>query len=137
MPGQLNVTLADPRSTPPKLGNEGFSLYGYKAVQSPTNGGEPMIWFTDLVFLANGRTMTWTEAYRAYCELVRAGGEFNRILPIEPKPRVRLDVYTHSLPSELPLRREPSRVCRRQHGPEILLQLIYAALLVLALALVL
>jgi hypothetical protein len=137
MPGRLNVTLADPRTPPPELGNDGFSLYGYKTVQSPTNGGTPMVWFKDLMFLANGRTMTWNEAYRAYCELVRAGGEFNRIIPIETKPRVRLDLHTHSLPSELPPRREPSRVCRREHAPEIVLQLLYAALTAIALALLL
>ena len=137
MPGPLEVTFADPRSAPPPPGSEGFSLYGYKTVQAWTDGGAPMVWFRDLTFLANGRTLTWTEAYRAYCELVRAGAEFNRIVPIEKEPRVRLDVHTHSLPSELPPRREPRRICRRKHSPEIVLQLIYAALTAIALALLL
>jgi hypothetical protein len=137
MPGQLNVTFADPGSTPPRLGEEGFSLYGYKAVQTRTNGGAPMVWFRDLTFLANGRTLTWTETYRAYCELVRAGAEFNRIVPIEKEPRVRLDVHTHTLPSELPPRREPLRICRREHAPYIFLELVYAVLTAVALALLL
>jgi hypothetical protein len=59
---QINIQMTDP--TVDGLQQNGFKLYGFKAVQGPPNG-RPLVWFTTHLF-AEETVVQWTDNYEAY-----------------------------------------------------------------------
>ncbi len=59
----VNISLDGP--TLDKLDQQGYSLYGFKAVQSTIGGGAPTVWFKTTNF-APSVSVQWEETYQAY-----------------------------------------------------------------------
>lgn len=47
------------------LSNGQYKLYGFKAVQASSGGGQPLVWFSTTQYSAN-TSVDWTEEYQAY-----------------------------------------------------------------------
>ena len=62
-PYEIDVTLS--ADTVTQLKDEGFALYGFKAVATTIGGAAPLVWFRTLTFL-NTTKVKWTEQYQAY-----------------------------------------------------------------------
>ncbi|MFE9820060.1 hypothetical protein [Streptomyces sp. NBC_00236] len=59
----ITITMSD--DTTNRLVDEGFYLYGFKAVNSSTGGGKPLVWFVTNDY-ATTTDITWHEEYQAY-----------------------------------------------------------------------
>ena len=64
MATQYQVNIAMTGETVAALNANGFSLYGFRAVQS-LSGGSPVVWFQTTDFALN-TSITWSENYQAY-----------------------------------------------------------------------
>lgn len=62
-PYEIDVSLS--ANTVTELKNQGFALYGFKAVGTTIGGAAPLVWFRTLTFL-NTTKVNWTEQYQAY-----------------------------------------------------------------------
>ncbi len=65
MAAQYQVDISMSRETVITLQEQGNSLYGFKAVKSPRQGGAPLVWFRTTEY----PTMTqvnWQDSYQAY-----------------------------------------------------------------------
>jgi hypothetical protein len=62
-PYGINITMD--QSTVIALQSSGFSLYGFKGVQTSLQGGAPLVWFQSRQFSLN-TDVTWQEKYQAY-----------------------------------------------------------------------
>ncbi|MCX4847855.1 hypothetical protein [Streptomyces sp. NBC_00893] len=60
---EITITMSD--ETTNRLVDEGFYLYGFKAVNSSTGGGMPLVWFVTDDY-ATSTDITWQEEYQAY-----------------------------------------------------------------------
>jgi hypothetical protein len=65
MAGDYNVTIHMTNTTVKQLKEEGWSLYGFKAVQASQQGGRPLVWFSYSNFLESV-SIDWSEKYQAY-----------------------------------------------------------------------
>lgn len=59
---QINIQMTD--ATINGLQQDGFNLYGFKAVQGPPSG-RPLVWFATNLF-SEKTVVQWTESYQAY-----------------------------------------------------------------------
>jgi hypothetical protein len=59
------VTIKMTQDTVNALSEQGFKLYGFKAVKTTAGGGTPVIWFQTTTF-GLSTAVTWTEQYQAY-----------------------------------------------------------------------
>lgn len=64
MPTQYQVTINMSDATVDALTQDGFSLFGFKAVQGPPSG-VPLVWFSTTHF-SQQSVVTWSESYEAY-----------------------------------------------------------------------
>ncbi|MDJ1159088.1 hypothetical protein QNA08_12660 [Chelatococcus sp. SYSU_G07232] len=53
------------KKTIEQLKNNGFALYGFKAVKTASAGGAPLVWFQSTSFLGTTQ-VAWEELYQAY-----------------------------------------------------------------------
>lgn len=60
---QINISMS--QDTVEKLSDNGFYLYGFKAVNSIPKNSAPLVWFTHSQYSLNN-ALTWTEQYAAY-----------------------------------------------------------------------
>jgi hypothetical protein len=65
MATQYSITLTIPQATVAQLVAGGYWLHGFKAVQSASPGGAPVVWFATQNFLESN-LLTWSEQYEAY-----------------------------------------------------------------------
>src|SRR5262245_10433265 len=59
----INITMNQPTVT--ALQSGGFSLYGFKGVQTTMQGGAPLVWVQSKTFALN-TVISWQEQYQAY-----------------------------------------------------------------------
>lgn len=62
-PYEIDISLSPDTVT--QLKDEGFALYGFKAVATTIRGAAPLVWFRTLTFL-NTTKVHWSEQYQAY-----------------------------------------------------------------------
>jgi len=60
---EIDITMST--TTVDELKNEGYALYAFKAVQTASKGGAPLVWFKTTSFLTS-TSVTWEEEYQAY-----------------------------------------------------------------------
>lgn len=60
---QISIALSGPDQT--TLKNEGFALYGFKAVKTAISGGAPLVWFSTTAFLPDTKVI-WEDKYEAF-----------------------------------------------------------------------
>jgi hypothetical protein len=65
MATQYEVDIMMSADTITQLKTNGFSLYGFKAVQTSNSGAAPTVWFQSQDFLQTTQVI-WTEQYQAY-----------------------------------------------------------------------
>lgn len=67
MASDYQVTISMSSTTVKDLQNGGYSLYGFKAVQSTNGGGAPLVWFkVSAKSLSLTTEVAWQEQYQAY-----------------------------------------------------------------------
>lgn len=62
-PYSITITMSQPTVT--ALQSGGFSLYGFKGVQTTMQGGAPLVWIQSQQFSLS-TAVTWQEQYQAY-----------------------------------------------------------------------
>lgn len=62
---QFDVKIAMSQTDVTTLKNQGFKLFGFKAVNVSVQGGAPLVWFSTTSYLAS-TTVKWQEEYQAY-----------------------------------------------------------------------
>ncbi len=65
MATQYEGEISMSQETVTDLHNGGFTLYGFKAVKTPQQGGAPLVWIRTTAYL-NVTQINWQENYRAY-----------------------------------------------------------------------
>jgi hypothetical protein len=62
-PYSITITMSQPTVT--ALQSSGYSLYGFKGVQTTLQGGAPLVWINTQQFSLN-TVVSWQEQYQAY-----------------------------------------------------------------------
>lgn len=62
-PYEVDITMD--QTTLTTLRDEGYALYGFKAVKTATQGGSPLVWIKTTAYLTV-TAVKWTESYQAY-----------------------------------------------------------------------